>query len=173
MPPQPGPFIHTPRTILRQLSLEDAEDFYALNLDEEVLRYTGDKPFENVQAARDFLLHYDQYQKYGVGRLAVIEKTSDKFMGWCGFKYQPHKNEYDIGFRFFKTFWNQGFAGETAKACLDYGFEELSLTRIVGRTMKENQASIKVLQKIGMHFKEPIDFNGQEGVLYERTKEQG
>lgn len=161
-------FIETQRTILRNLTIEDAEDFFALNLDKEVLKYTGDQPFENIQKSKDFLKNYDQYEKYGVGRLAVIEKVTSKFIGWCGLKYNPEKEEFDIGFRFFRNYWNKGFATETAKKCLDYGFEELGIARIVGRAMKDNHASIKVLEKIEMTFKETFDFDGHDGVIYER-----
>ncbi|MFV0592509.1 MAG: GNAT family N-acetyltransferase [Draconibacterium sp.] len=160
--------LETERTIMRQLIKEDAEDFYALNLDKEVLKFTGDQPFENIQAAKDFLTNYDQYEKYGVGRLAVIDKSTLKFIGWCGLKYNKDKNEYDIGFRFFRKYWNKGFATETAKKCLEVGFNELKIERIVGRAMKENIASIKVLEKTEMTFKETFDFDGHEGVIYER-----
>ncbi|GAB4348330.1 MAG: GNAT family N-acetyltransferase [Flammeovirgaceae bacterium] len=164
--------LETERAIMRKLTAEDAEDFYALNLDEEVLKYTGDKPFENLQTAKKFLMNYDQYEKYGVGRLAVIEKTTSKFIGWCGLKYNSDEDEYDIGFRFFRDYWNKGFATETAKRCLDYGFNELGIVRIVGRAMKENIASIKVLEKIGMTFKETFNFDGYDEVIYELTNRE-
>ncbi len=164
--------IETERTIMRMLSKEDAIDFFNLNLDKEVLKYTGDQPFENIQASIDFLTKYDQYEKYGVGRLAVIDKATLKFIGWCGLKYSQEKNEYDIGFRFFKNYWNKGFATETAKKCLEYGLDELKIDKIIGRAMKENIGSIKVLEKIGMKFKENFDFEGQSGVLYELTNDK-
>ena len=53
------------------------------------------------------------------------------------------------------------------KICLDFGFSKLKIEKIVGRAMKENIASIKVLEKIGMTFKENFDFEGQQGVIYE------
>ncbi|HEY5687424.1 MAG TPA: GNAT family N-acetyltransferase [Yeosuana sp.] len=53
---------------------------------------------------------------------------------------------------------------------MDFGFNELKIEKIVGRAMKENIGSIKVLEKIGMVFKEKFDFEGQEGVIYELTK---
>jgi ribosomal-protein-alanine N-acetyltransferase len=157
--------IETERTIMRKLTKEDAENFYNLNLDEEVLKFTGDKPFENLQTAIDFLTNYDQYEKYGVGRLAVIDKETLKFIGWCGLKYNQDKNEYDIGFRFYKNYWNKGYATETAKKCLDFGFGKLKIEKIVGR-------AIKVLEKIGMIFKENFDFEGSEGLIYELIKKE-
>ena len=159
--------IETDRTILRKLSPTDARDFYNLNLDKEVLKYTGDKAFERVEEATDFLTTYDQYQKYGVGRLAVIDKATMAFIGWCGLKYSLEKKEYDIGFRFHRKYWNKGYATETAKRCIEFGFDVLGIEKIVGRAMKENTASIKVLEKIGMTFKTTFDFDGHEGVIYE------
>ncbi|MBN9293792.1 MAG: GNAT family N-acetyltransferase [Flavobacteriia bacterium] len=162
--------LETKRTYLRNLTIDDAENFYNLNLNPEVLKFTGDEPFKKIADAENFLSNYDQYEKYGVGRLAVIEKTTDKFIGWCGLKYSSQDDEYDIGFRFFQDYWNKGFATETAKRCLEFGFDNLNLKTIIGRAMKENIASIKVLEKIGMRFKKTFDFDGQEGVIYKLTK---
>jgi RimJ/RimL family protein N-acetyltransferase len=153
------------------LTSNDAADFFALNQDPQVLKYTGDDPFLNIQASKDFLLAYDHYEKYGVGRLAVIEKSSSKFIGWCGLKYSPKEDEYDIGFRFFREYWNQGFATETAKKCLDYGYKDLKISRIVGRAMSDNKASIRILEKLGMTFNMRFEVGGQEWEVYEITYE--
>lgn len=162
--------LETERTIMRQLTIEDAADFYSLNLDEAVLQYTGDQPFERIETAADFLANYDQYSKYGVGRLAVIDKETTEFLGWCGLKFSADKNEYDIGFRFYKKHWNQGYATETARKCLDIGFNHLHIEKIVGRAMAANIGSIRVLEKLGMKYKESFDFEGKEGVIYEVVK---
>ncbi len=164
--------LETKRTYLRCLSVDDAENFYQLNLDKEVIKYTGDKPFYDVYEAETFLNEYDQYEKYGVGRLAVIEKEKNKFLGWCGLKYDPIKNEYDIGFRFFRANWNKGYATETASACLDFGFQKMGIERILGRAMKLNVASIKVLQKIGLKYVGDFELDLHDGVLYELMKNQ-
>ena len=75
-------------------------------------------------------------------------------------------DEIDIGFRFFKKFWNKGYATESAIACLELGFHKFNLQQIVGRARKENIASIKVLEKIGLHYWKDFDFDGEEGVVY-------
>jgi len=158
--------IKTARLTLRQLTIDDAENLYLLNLDPDVVRYTGDSPFDSVEETERFIGAYDQYQKYGCGRWAVITAKDGKFIGWCGLSYTPELDEYDIGFRFFKSKWNQGYATESARACIDHGFEELKLERIVGRVMKENAASLKVLEKIGLEYIKPIAFSGHEGLEY-------
>ena len=162
--------LETERTTMCKLTIEHAIDFYTLNLDKEVLKFTGDQPFQNLQSAIEFLTNYDQYEKYGVGRLAVIDKVTSEFLGWCGLKFTEVKNEYDIGFRFYKRHWNKGLATETAQKCLEFGFCDLKVEKIVARAMLENIGSIKVLEKIGMTFKGHFDFEGNEGVLYEIRK---
>lgn len=166
--------IETERLYLRQLSIHDAENLYRLNLDPDVIRFTGDSPFRSIEEAKQFLENYDHYQKYGFGRWAVIEKNDDEFIGWCGLKYSPSLAEHDIGFRFFKSCWNRGYATEAALASINHAFEILHLQRIVGRAMKENIASVSVLEKIGLSFLGEFDFDGSDGVLYciENTADQ-
>ena len=162
--------IETNRCYLRVLNSSDAENFFALNSDKEVIKYTGDKSFETIEAARDFLLKYNQYKEFGYGRWAVINKENNDFLGWCGLKFSPDLKETDIGFRFFRKHWNKGYATETAKACLEYGFNTLKLEKIVGRAMEENIGSIKVLEKIGMQFVDIINFEEHKGVLFKIEK---
>ncbi|MCX8525014.1 GNAT family N-acetyltransferase [Chryseobacterium formosus] len=158
--------LETKRLLLREFEISDAESLYELNLNPSVIKYTGNSAFKDIDEAKEFLENYSDYQRNGYGRWAVIYKSTNQFLGWCGLKYDEKLDETDIGFRFFEHFWNQGFATESAKACIDYGFEELNLKTIVGRAMKENLASIKVLEKIGLQFNLSFDFDGKEGVIY-------
>ncbi|MFN5416807.1 MAG: GNAT family N-acetyltransferase [Flavobacteriia bacterium] len=164
--------LQTQRLYLREFTIEDATHFYDLNLDPEVIKHTGDEAFKSIAEAKIFLENYDHYQKYRFGRWAVIDKSNEEFLGWCGLKYSPEKDEVDLGFRFFQKYWNKGFASEAAQACLNYGFNELNLLQIVGRAMKENAASIRVLEKVGMKFLADFDFDGNEGVIYKIEKDE-
>ena len=166
------PIVETDRLLLRELNMTDAKDFYALNLNPNVVKYTGDRAFKNISEAEIFLSNYSDYDKNGYGRWAVIAKTNGEFLGWCGLKYIHGLNETDIGFRFFENHWNKGFATESAKACLRFGFETLNLETIVGRAMAENRASIKVLEKIGLKYEKEFDFDSHKGLIYKINKHQ-
>jgi [ribosomal protein S5]-alanine N-acetyltransferase len=144
--------LETSRLLLREMHPDDAQQAYELNLDPEVVKYTGDVSFTSREEAKDFLIAYKSYQKYGFGRWAVILKSNQEFLGWCGLKYTPELDEFDIGFRFFKKHWNHGYASEAASACLEFGFTKFKMKTIVGRAMSENKASLKVLEKIGLVF---------------------
>lgn len=158
--------------ILREFKPEDAREIFELNKDTEVIKYTGDPAFESVEEAEKFLRAYDQYKKYKMGRWAVIEKDSGCFLGWCGLRYDPEAKEANLGFRLFQKFWNQGFATEAARASLKYGFEKLGLKYIIGRSVEDNKASVKVLEKLGMRFLTSFDFEGSPGVIYKILVEE-
>jgi len=164
------PLIETERLQLREFDIADAEYLYYLNLNPNVIRYSGDKHFQTIQQAEDFLLNYNDYKINGYGRWAVIQKADNKFLGWCGLKYSKKLNETDIGFRFYEEHWNKGFATESAKACIDFGFNRLNIETIVGRAMKKNVYSIKVLEKIGLTYEKDFDFENNEGVIYRMNK---
>jgi RimJ/RimL family protein N-acetyltransferase len=142
-----------------------------MNEDWDCIKYTGDKAFENLEEAEHLIKNYGHYQKYGFGRWTVLDKISGEFLGWCGLKYDQNLDETDIGFRFFEEHWNKGLATESAKACINFGFENLNLKSIVGRAMSENIASIKVLEKIGLKFEREFDFDkSNKGVIYRINK---
>ncbi|WP_353119830.1 GNAT family N-acetyltransferase [Myroides odoratus] len=157
----------TPRLFLRELQPTDAQSFYALNANPNVIRYTGNAAFATVEEAKEFLENYSDYQLNGYGRWAVILKDSGQFIGWCGLKYNGDTQQTDIGFRFFEEEWGKGYATESAEACLRIGFDQLGLACIIGRAMKANIASIRVLEKLGLTYEQDIVLEGEAAVLYQ------
>jgi RimJ/RimL family protein N-acetyltransferase len=162
--------LQTKRLYLRELTPDDAEAMYLLNLDEEVIRYTGDPPFMSIEAAKQFLEGYDQYERYGVGRWAVIRTSDAHVLGWCGLKYHPQENMYDIGYRFFKKYWNRGYATEAASCCLTFGHQTLGIQTIIGHALKTNIASIRVFEKLGMTLWKEGEMVGESAVFYRSQK---
>lgn len=154
--------LETERLIIRPAKIEDAQNLFILNSDPEVVRYTGDVAFNNLLEAQNLIRERMtvQFDKYKMTRFMVFHKDGT-YLGWCGLKYFPETNEVDLGYRFMKKFWGKGYATESSKACLQYGFETLKLPRIIAKAMPENIGSIKVMQKLGMTFrgyvKDPTD----------------
>ncbi len=167
-----NPILETSRFFLRELNANDAEHFFNLNNNPNVLKFTGDKAFKTIGEAKIFLENYKEYEKYSFGRWAIINKMTNEFLGWCGLKYHPETNEVDLGFRIFEAYWNKGIATETARACILYGFSTLGLKEIIGRVMKENFASISVLKKCGLYYSKDIFLDNKEAVQYLISKNQ-
>ena len=152
--------LETDRLVIREFTIEDGFLIYTLNQNSEVTRYTHD-PVKDIEDARQILQQVilPQYDLYNHGRWAVHVKPALAFIGWCGLKFVSRstsagrqENEIDLGYRFSKESWGNGYASEAAYACIEYGFKKLHLQRIVGRALPENAASIRVLEKCGMSF---------------------
>ncbi len=160
------------RLYARESTPSDAENAYALNLDWEVIRYTGDPPFESVEEARGFLESYDAFEKTGMGRWYVFLKETGEFIGWCGLKLHrdPEGDWVDLGYRFLKKHWNKGYATEASAACLDYGFENLEMDFVIAEADQRNTASIRVMKKLGFSFYEETQYEGIPCVKYKMTK---
>ena len=108
--------------------------------------------FEKAEEVVDRVIK--QHQRNGIARWTAIEKNTGKYMGWSGIKlYQQeccgHINFYEIGYRFKPEYWGKGYATETAKAALDHIFNVLKADVAYAMTHHENQASKRVLEKIG------------------------
>jgi RimJ/RimL family protein N-acetyltransferase len=161
--------LETDRMFLYEMTVADAEHFYTLNDDPEVIQYTGNARFESVEEAKSFLANYDHYRVHGMGRWGMWLRSEDCFVGWCGLK-RLEGGEVDLGYRLLKQHWGVGLATEASIACLRYGFETLGLQTIIGRSMRANTASIRVLEKIGMHYWKEIVDDLHDGVCYRIDK---
>ncbi len=159
-------FVETERLILREILPTDVDGLFQLDSDPEVHRYLGNKPVENkerVIAMIDFIRQ--QYADNGIGRWAIVDKESNNFIGWTGLKLvreltNRHINYYDLGYRLIRKYRGQGFAIETAKASLDYGFEKLNLSEIYAMADCRNIKSNNILTKIGLKFIETFNLDG-------------
>lgn len=158
--------IETPRLIIRELCMDDAEGMFAMDSDPEVHKFLGTGPQKDIQEARDIIAFIlKQYEENGIGRWAVELKEDGSFIGWTGWKFvqqtvNGHANEYDFGYRHLRRYWGQGYAYEAAKAALDYGLDVLGFRGVYAMTDVENGASRHILEKLGFEFKEIIPYDG-------------
>ncbi len=152
--------IETERLILRAIVATDATDLFAMDRLPEVHKYLGNQPKLTLAAIEAEIKHIQrQYSENGIGRWAVIEKKSQQLIGWSGLKFytQPmnqHCNFYELGYRFHPQAWGKGFATESARAWLAYGFDQMQLTEIFAITDARHEASQKVLTKVGFQYVE-------------------
>ncbi len=164
--------IETERLILRKFFSSDAEDMFRLDTDKMVHRYLGNTMNKSIDDAKKNINSIiQQYNDNGIGRWAAIEKSSGKFIGWSGLKLNNdivingHNDIYDIGYRLLPKFWGMGYATESSLASLDYGFNVLNLDTIYAITHIENEASHKVLLKLGLDFINTFELKDEEFLL--------
>jgi RimJ/RimL family protein N-acetyltransferase len=164
-------FAETDRLILREILPIDLEAMFELDSNPLVRKYIDNDPIKTKEQASEAIEYIrQQYVERGVGRWAAIEKETGDFIGWSGLKLNIGEHEeldgkqyfYDVGYRFIPRYWGKGYATESAKVALDYGFKVLNIETIAGIALIENIGSNKVLQKIGL--KHIYDF------IYEDTQ---
>src|SRR5881392_153540 len=164
--------LETDRLLLRQFVEADAEAFFQLNSVPEVLRFVPDKQLLSVEQARQILIDHPiaDYQKYGFGRGACILKGTGEQIGFAGLKYLEELGEVDVAYRLMPAYWGLGLATEAAIASVRFGFADLGLKRIIGLVMPENIASVRVLEKTGLHYAETVTFWGSQFSKYVITQ---
>jgi len=139
----------TERLLVRHYTETNADDFFLLNSDPEVMRYI--RPVKSREDSDLFFAEVIQYSKDHpeFGRMAVDEKQSNIFVG--SFAIIPLENtlHMQLGYSLLPAFWGKGFATELTKAGLNYVFTHTNLEEIFGVTESENIDSQKVLLKSG------------------------
>jgi RimJ/RimL family protein N-acetyltransferase len=162
--------LETRRLVLRRLSTDDAPFLLELLNDPSFLRYIGDKGVRTEEDARRYVETgpLASYARFGFGLWRVELKRGGEPIGMCGLLKRDGLPDVDVGFAFLPRFWRQGFALESASAVLAFGREAFSLKRIVAITAPDNEASIRLLEKIGFRFERMarVPADGPEVRLY-------
>jgi len=152
----------TERLFLRYFDVPDAEPMYRIFCDAEVMRFSdGVKTKEWVQNWLQSCL--DRYQTWGFGPYAVLEKSNQEVIGYCGLFFFPDLDgqaEIEIGYRLARSAWGKGYATEAARAVRDYAFTTLRTRRLIALIDPSNFSSVRVAEKIGMKYEKDIMLEG-------------
>lgn len=161
------PLLTTARLHLRELHDTDADFIFRLLNDPSWLRYIGDRGVHSVEDAHRYIANgpVAMYRKHGFGLYVVERRDDGTAMGLCGLLKRDGLDDVDIGFAFFPEFGGHGYALEAARAALDDGFTRHGLQRVVAITAQDNEASIRLLQKLGFVFERNITLPGATEVL--------
>jgi len=150
--------IETERLALRRLGVEDAEFIRELLTEPSFIKNIGDRGVKTNEDACRYILNgpMASYERYGFGLYLVMLKETGAAIGICGLLKRDNLVDVDIGFAFLPRYWGMGYAVESASAVMEYGRKVVGLRRIVAVTAPHNEASRKVLRKIGLRFERMI-----------------
>ncbi|NNE26031.1 MAG: GNAT family N-acetyltransferase [Saprospiraceae bacterium] len=161
--------LETERLIMRPPIAEDAQFIYQLNTDPDVIRYTPDQPFKNIEAAQNYITKNNQFNKNRMGRFSIFLKSDKSFIGWCGLQLGG-LGRVDLGYRLTKAAWGKGYATESAVCQLEYGFTTLGLEEIIAFCLPDNHASIRIIEKLGFKFESDVIDRGNMVGVYVQNK---
>lgn len=137
----------TDRLRVRSFRRDDLDAYAEIVADPEVMRYLGG-PLTRSQARAYIERSLEHERTFGFGRYGVVRDGG--LIGMCG--YAPVRDYVDLGYRFTRSSWGNGFATEAARAVIDYGFSVLGLHEIVAMALIDNTDSIRVIEKLGFTF---------------------
>jgi [ribosomal protein S5]-alanine N-acetyltransferase len=143
--------------------------------DPEVMRYISDgRPWPEDQI-REFIqrqIRHHSTRSFCLWKL--VEKATGRVIGFCGL--QPvevaGRNEIEIGWWLARDMWGQGLATEAARVALADSFDRAGLHRIIAIAQPANHASIRIMEKLGMHYEGDAVHKGINVVIYATTSSQ-
>ncbi|HSD83416.1 MAG TPA: GNAT family N-acetyltransferase [Anaerolineae bacterium] len=165
--------LETDRLILRQLSVDDDAFILELVNDPLWLRFIGDRGVHTLEDARNYILKgpVAMYARLGFGLYLVERKSDGVPLGMCGLIKRDALEDVDLGFAFLPEHRAQGYAYESATAVLAYGQSAFGLKRIVAITSPDNDASAKLLGKLGFTFEKMMQLAADDEVkLFARER---
>lgn len=105
---------------------------------EDVVKFVESRLAEQIKPERSF---YD---------LVLCLKDTDEMVGAMGIYLDEDRRQAELGYNLKKRFWRQGYATEAAKGFLRFAFLGLDLHRVTSRCDDQNEASYRVMERIGM-----------------------
>jgi RimJ/RimL family protein N-acetyltransferase len=161
--------LETNRLGLRELdSATDAEFMFELLNSPKFIQYIGDRGVRSVEQARTFIetRYQPSYELHGYGLYTVERREDGKQVGICGFVRRDSLPGPDIGFAFLPEYERNGYGYESAAAIMEYGRSVLGLDIVLAITTTDNEASGRLLEKLGFAFAELIESGEETLKLY-------
>lgn len=156
----------TGRCMIREMTVEDVDDFYRIYAEPSITRYM-DALYENPEDEREYTRQYirQMYGFYGYGLWSIIEKKSGELIGRAGLSWRAGFDIPELGFVIAVPFQRQGYAYEVCREILRYGREELEFEEVQALVKKGNEASENLCRKLGMSWRDTVE---ECDKLYER-----
>lgn len=158
------------RLLLRELQPQDTPALFALFSDPLTVEYTEWEPFQTLSDA-EWLVNWARNGAEQEPRTVFVwgicwhNAEVTELIGVVTLSIRNSSiGEASLGYILLRSTWGQGFATEAGRAVIAFGFHQLRLHRVTGACSPENQASARVLEKIGMR---------REGCLIKNKWEKG
>lgn len=147
------PTLLTERLLLRELSALDAPAIAAGAGDRRVSRFLVGVPSPySLALARRWIAARVDWWTLGRGVTYAIARREleGALLGTISLRHYPRDRRAELGYWLASDAWGRGIATEAARALIEHGFRAFSLARVYAQVMAGNDASVRVLEKLGM-----------------------
>lgn len=155
------PQLITERLVLREITAQDVESIYKLLSDPEVVKYDTFELFTDIKQASNLIEWFsEEFRRERAIFWGISLKSQSEIIGFCKCEIEIPKIRADFGYDLRAEYWNRGIMTEALGAVIDFTFNKVDVNRIEASVSIENNASIRVLEKLGF---------AKEGVLRKRS----
>lgn len=146
--------LYTERLNIKFVSENDVEDIFDLKRLAETSEFNTSEPLKNIDETKLIVKNFiNENSKEKTKQYTFKVELTDKkqFIGLIGINLgKEHYKNGEVWFQYDPKFWNKGYATESLRKIISFGFENLNLHRIEAGCAIGNVGSIKVLEKVGM-----------------------
>jgi RimJ/RimL family protein N-acetyltransferase len=159
--------LETERLRLSALTEADLDDLVELDGDPRVRRFVD--PLGIIiplDAEERRTYEWERFVTPG-GFYGARERVGNAFVGWFQLEAAPDRDdEAELGYRLRRSAWGLGYATEGARALVVHALDVLGFRRVFAHALKDNPASIRVMEKAGLVPAGPWTYRGMPGVEY-------
>ena len=156
--------LDTERLILRTIQISDAPFYLELLNTPEFIDNIGDRKIRTLKAARESIRNGPVAMQALLGHsIYLVElKAAGVPIGMSGLIKRDTLDDVDLGYAFLPRYCGQGYAREAARAVLEHARRDIGLRRVVAITSPGNEASNRVLAKVGMGFEKIVHLGAHD-----------
>ena len=159
----------TERLRLRPPTIDDLDAWHEIARDAEVFWFG--EATATIEESREKLERKIAHQERHGFSLWIVELLeTGEVAGIAGLQLLEEGPEIEVGYRFRRRHWGNGYGTEAARAAIGFGFDEAGLERIVAVTLASNTASRNVLEKCGLTHVGETHVYGHDHLKYEISR---
>ncbi|MFO0888407.1 MAG: GNAT family N-acetyltransferase [Isosphaeraceae bacterium] len=158
--------LSTDRLTLRMFTEGDLDSYAEMCADAEVMRYLGGTTMSRSEAWRSMAMVVGHWALRGFGLWAVEERSSGAVVGRVGCWQPEGWPGLELAWTLRRAYWGKGYATEAARAALGVAFGELGKSHVISMIHSENQASIRVAQRLRMRLEGRTELLGHPVLVY-------
>jgi len=149
------PTIEGERVLIRQLTRRDAEDFWQLANDKQVAKWLANLPHPySLEDGYAFIRRsHGQIRRRSDFAFGIVPHEIGTVVGVVGFhNFDQRNRKIAVGYWLGRKYWRKGYVFEAVRLACRWAFDELRVNRVQARVMARNEASSKLLLKLGFQY---------------------
>ena len=151
-----NPHLSDTSIIFEELNFKGLDEFHNYSTDKRLYEYLEFDSFKNKEESKNYLRKLiERTSGKDILRRAsywfIRDKKDNRLIGTAGLlNLDLNRKSIELGFGIDPKYWGKGYIMEVLEILKNYTFKELKLNRLYGKTMINNERTIKSVLAAGM-----------------------